>query len=554
MRPLISPAAMRACEERYFAESGVKSIDVMERAARALADVISAELPAGSTIYFACGTGGNGGDGTACARLLHEKYKCIIVQPEQPKSPDAIENLRRATECGVEVVQAPGIFVAAFRNLSLPKCGRLPRPDAWVDALFGTGLSRAPEGAEKALIEYINAQHDQGSRVYAADIPSGLNGATGKAYSPCIRADRTVTFQYIKTGMVLGDGLDACGEITCADVGFPRELFFSPEINMLDAVLVQPESVSRWLSARPRNIHKGDCGHLLIIAGSFGMAGAAAMCAEAALRSGVGLLTIACARSIVPILQTLVPQAMCIPLDEENGAISVSALPAVQAALVGKSAAVIGPGLTRRVPPEIIRAVLKANLPAVIDADALNIMAFHPYLFDLLKKHHVITPHPGEAARLLDSAKLFEHLRSSIGSETDPDQLSRAFANALGNIALSDSYMPSVPESPVEAANRLNQLGASALYKGASCVISDGDQVYVSQSGCCGMARGGSGDILCGIMGAMLAERSTRAPSLTAALASEIHGLAGELAQAKYGSRAMNARDIIEFLPEVFPR
>ena len=284
------------------------------------------------------------------------------------------------------------------------------------------------------------------------------------------------------------------------------------------------------------------------------MAGAAVMCAKAALRSGVGLLTIACVKSIVPILQMQVPQAMCIPLEEDDGAISIAALPAIRSALIGKTAAVIGPGLTKRVPPEIIRAVLETDIPAVIDADALNIMAFNPALFRLLKKYHVITPHPGEAARLLDSAKLFAHLLEKSEPDADPDHLSVAFRSALGNISLSDSYTPSVPESPVAAADALQKLGATALYKGAACVISDGEQVYVSSSGCCGMARGGSGDILCGILGAMLAEKSSRMPSLTAALASEIHGLAGELAQQKYGSRSMNAMDIIEFLPEVFPK
>ena len=504
MKDLISPAAMRECEERYFRESGVKSIDIMENAAQALADVISAELPEGSTIYFACGTGGNGGDGTACARLLHEKYKCTIIQPREPKTPDAIENLRRAKECGIEILTEDPDEI----------------PDAWVDALFGTGLSRSPGEPYDLLIFAINCSRSKGAKVFSADIPSGLNGATGKAYDDCIHADHTVTFQYIKTGMVLADGLDICGKITVADVGFPEEVF-SP----MDAHLLEPCDIQCFLPPRPRNIHKGDCGHLLIVAGSFGMAGAAAMCASAALRSGVGLLTIACVKSIVPILQTLVPQAMCIPLDEDDGAISITALPKLQAALKGKDAVVIGPGLTRRVPPEIIRAVLENGLSisadldngitTVIDADALNILSEHRELFSLLDDCHIITPHPGEASRLIPG---------------------------LDN------------SDPIAAAKQLNSLGPAVLYKGASCVIADKMRVFVSRSGCCGMARGGSGDILAGIMGALFAEKPTFHAALTAALASEIHGLAGELAQQKYGSRGMNAMDIIEFIPEVLPK
>ena len=312
MNTLITPQAMREGEARYFAASGIPSIEVMERAATALARAIAAELPTGATIYFACGTGGNGGDGTACARLLHEDFNCTIVQPRPPKSPDAIANLRRATECGIVVTE---------------DASQLAQPDAWVDALFGTGLTRAPGGSEKMLIGRINADRAHGARVYAADIPSGLNGETGAAYDPCIYADHTVTFQYIKTGMTLADGLDACGEITVADVGFPTEGFD------LSAALFEPADLGRILQRRPRNVHKGDCGHLLIVAGSFGMAGAAAMCAKAALRSGVGLVSIACVRSIVPILQTLAPQAMCIPLAESEGAISAEALPALEAAL-----------------------------------------------------------------------------------------------------------------------------------------------------------------------------------------------------------------------------
>lgn len=504
MKHLISPAAMRACEEKYFRESGVKSIDIMENAAHTLADAIRAEMPEGSVIYFTCGTGGNGGDGTACARLLHGDYKCTIIQPEEPKSPDAITNLRRAKECGVPVREC-GILAP-----ELHKSEPLPIPDLWVDALFGTGLSRAPDGEYAWLIDRINIDHQCGAKVFAADIPSGLNGVTGKAYDPCVEADQTITFQYIKTGMVLADGLDRCGEITVADVGFPESMFSIRS----DAKLMD-NSDTAALPPRRRNIHKGDCGHLLIVAGSFGMAGAAVMCAKAALRSGVGLLTIACVKSIVPILQTLVPQAMCVPLDEDEGAISISALPKLQGALKGKDAVVVGPGLTRRVPPQIIQAVLESGVTAVIDADALNILSENHELLALLNKKHIITPHPGEAVRL------------------------------VSDLDTSD---------PIAAAKRLNSLGPTTLFKGASCVIADKTHVLISRSGCCGMARGGSGDILAGIMGALLAAGELSSPAETAALASEIHGLAGELAQQKYGSRGMNAMDIIEFIPEVLPK
>lgn len=496
MKPMISPRTMRECEKKYFDKSGVLSIDVMERAAQALADAIAAELPEGARIWFACGNGGNGGDGTACARLLANRYECAIVQPSPPKASDAIRNLERAKAAGVRVCESAKALCA---------------PDAWVDALFGTGLSRAPEGEDAALIRRILKDHDGGAKVFSADVPSGLNGATGRAFEPCVQADRTVTFQFLKTGLVLADGLDACGRTSVADVGFPENAF-----GPMDAYLLGREDLSAYLPCRPRNVHKGQCGRLLIVAGSLGMTGAAALCAMAALRSGAGLVSIACPVSIVPMLQTLVPGAMCVPLPERGGAIAPEAVPALLEAFSGKDAAVVGCGLSRRAAPEIVGAVLQSGLPAVVDADALNLLSEHAHLRELLRPHHILTPHLGEAHRLL-------------GDGADLDD-------------------------PIFAAQALCALGATALLKGAACVACGAEARYVSASGCCGMARGGSGDILAGILGALIAEPSNRTPALSAALASELHGLAGELAQKKYGDRAMNARDILEFLPEVFPR
>jgi NAD(P)H-hydrate epimerase len=350
--------------------------------------------------------------------------------------------------------------------------------------------------------------HAAGCGVIACDIPSGLNGFAGRAWDPCVQADFTLTFQIAKHGHFLQDGLDLCGQIITADVGFPREIF--PE--KLPR-LFEPRDLKTCFIPRRRNIHKGSCGHLLIVAGSVGMAGAAALCAKAALRSGVGLVTIACAEEIVPILQMHAPCAMCLPLPQKNGAICEDALPILESALAGKSAAAIGPGLSRRVPPEIIAAVLKSGLPAAIDADALNIISENPQLKSLLGRQHILTPHPGEAERL------------------------------LGHKC----------EDPIADARALADLGCTAVLKGASRVICDGEDCCISASGAGGMARGGSGDVLTGILGALLAEKSARTPLQTALCACEIHGLAGAAAYAKFG-RAMNAADSIDFLPEVFMR
>ena len=483
MKKLMLPEDMRACEEKYFESENMRSIDAMERAAKALADGVREMLPMGKNVWFVCGSGGNGGDGLACARILKDDYRVKILLPKMPRSQDALENLRRAEAADVPICEtAEGT------------------PDLWVDALFGTGLSREPAGIYAEWIDRMNASSVP---ILAADIPSGLNGTTGKAYAHCVRAAKTVSFGFAKAGLFLQDGFDVCGDVRISNIGFPESRFDS------GIQLTEKSDISKYLPERKRNIYKNLCGHLLIVAGSRGMAGAAAMCARGAMRTGVGLVTFACPESVVPILQTLVPGAMCVPVPEKNGA--MDDVNALMAAFPGKTAAVVGCGLSVRTNPEIVRAVLECGLPAVADADALNIMAANDFQ-PLLCAHHIITPHPGEARRLLNGLNV---------------------------------------EDPIAAARKLSAFGACALFKGAACAISDGNDTYVSASGTCGMARGGSGDVLSGIIGALIAEKSSRSMALNAALGSEIHGLAGERAQQKYGSRGMIAEDLPDCVAEI---
>ena len=496
MRIVLSPEQMRDLEARYFSASGVASIDLMETAAARLAAALEARAPQGP-VYFACGTGGNGGDGLAAARLLAARgFAVKILLPAPVKSGDARENLRRAEEAGLSV-SGPEAWAD------------LPEPALWCDALFGIGLTRAPEGEAAALIVRMNASD---APVIAADVPSGLDAGTGRAFSPCVRAVETVTFQCLKAGHVLADGLDMCGRLTVADIGIPPALL--PE----DAIrLIEPEDVSRLLRPRPRNMHKGTAGQLLLVAGSFGMAGAAAIAANAALRTGTGLVTIACPGSIVPILQVLAPCATCLPLPEADGALSRDAVEPLKAAFAGKTAVAIGCGLSRRADKGVVRAVLECGLPAALDADALNLIAEVPELKALLGARHIVTPHPGEAARLLGRAS----------------------------------------SDPLTGAAQLRALGATAILKGATTVIA-GNRVYISAAGTHGMARGGSGDALLGVMGALLAEGlhpdvpTADRMALTAALACQLHGLAGEAAAARHTARAMTAMDLAHSLEDVF--
>ena len=487
MIPLITPADMRGMEQRFFRETGTASIDLMEVAARALCDEIIARYGVNRTVYFACGPGGNGGDGYACARMYHEAGgRAAIVSAKAPATPDAAENLQRA------------------RALGIPEDPE-GQPDIWVDALYGTGLSRAPSGTAAALIGRINADRERGCRVVAVDIPSGLNGLTGEAYAPCVTADLTVTFQCAKPGCFLADGLDVSGEVVTRDIGIPAAFYRENSPALGDG-----HDLRAMLPRRPRNFHKGMAGHLLIVAGSFGMAGAAAMCALSAMRAGAGLTTVACPASMVPILQVLAPCAMCVPLPEREGAISPVALETLRSILPGKTAVVCGCGLSRRAAPEVIECLLDSGIPTLFDADGLNLIAERAALKALLRPCHLLTPHPGEARRLLGRAL------------TDP------IADALA----------------------LNALGGRALLKGAATVICVDGRPVISTRGNCGMAKGGSGDCLSGIIGALMAQHGGRDIDRCALAGCLLHGAAGEIARQRKGIRGMTPMDLIDALPE----
>lgn len=491
MIPLITPASMREMEQRFFNETGTASIDLMEVAARALCDLLVQRYGTGGTVGFACGPGGNGGDGLACARMYtNVGGRAFIALVREPTSPDAAENLRRA------------------RALGIPE-GSDARPDVWVDALYGTGLSRAPSGDAAALIRRINADHALGSAVISADIPSGLDGLSGLAFDPCVRADHTCAFQYVKPGCVLADGLDVCGEIHAPDIGIPASYY--PEAS---PALAEDADALAALPRRPRNFHKGMAGHLLIVAGSVGMAGAAAMCALSAMRTGAGLTTVACPASIVPILQTLAPAAMCVPLPERDGAIAAEATEVLAALLPGKTALVCGCGLSRRAATQAVEVLMQSDIPALFDADALNLIADSDALRLLLSPRHLLTPHPGEARRLLGRGL------------TDP---------------LSD-------------AQALSRLGGVAILKGAATVIASGDRRVISHRGSSGMAKGGSGDCLSGVIGALLAQNGGTNLEACAVAGCLIHGTAGEIAAERMGVRAMTPMDLIDALPEALKR
>jgi NAD(P)H-hydrate epimerase len=480
---------MRALEEDCFSR-GMLPVDAMERAAGAVADELSRRLAPRALVTFACGPGNNGGDGYAAARLYADRggRSVVITLGEEARlTGDALQNCVRAHE-------TPRVW---FRGAEEPG----ERPDAWVDAMFGIGLRRPLDGIAARLAARMAADRTRGSLIASVDVPSGLDATSGTPLGLTVKADVTVTFEHIKSGLVLSAGPEYAGEVVVAPIGLDGEAHGA-------GMLVEPCDLTGTLPRRSRESHKTTFGHLLLVAGSRGMAGAALIAAKAALRSGVGLLTVACSESVAQVLQIGAPGAMCAMMPERDGAISEDALPALMDALQGKTAVAVGPGLSRRAHPLVVRAILESGLPAAVDADALNLLAENRELLSRLKPYHVLTPHPGEAARLTGGAQ--------------PDL--------------------------IEGARALRALGATAILKGPTSVIA-GEEIHLSLSGTPGMARGGSGDALTGILGALLAQRIP--PEKAAWVADELHGLAGERAAEKFGVVSMMATDLVECLPEV---
>lgn len=495
MKTVVTAQQMRLLEQDAMQRTGATSEDLMANAAQAMHRVLLRELGTaeGKVCVFACGRGGNGGDGALAARLFALSGGRAILLDVMPEA-----SMRTDTQHMYALAaQTENVWITQEYD-------SMPQPSAWVDCIFGIGLQRAPGEALERLFRRIERDRRNGSLVLSCDIPSGLQADTGHAPGAWVEADITATFEAPKPGHFLGNGLDACGRLVVCPIGIPPECYPRESIQLLEPGDIAPACTSRRHAS-----HKGDYGHLLLVAGSFGMAGAAALAAEAALRSGVGLVTIACVRSIVPILQTLVPCAMCIPLPEEEGAIAKEAVPALLSATQGKTALLVGPGCSTRCAPEVVEALLRTGLPCLLDADALNLLSRNRGLLPLLHKGCLLTPHPGEAARLC-----------------------------------------ALPSDPIGCAKALSALGCTALYKGATSVICQGDTVYLSASGSPGMARGGSGDVLSGIAAALLARGFS--PLAAAQMASEAHGLAGEAAARAYGETGMTAQEIVSALPEVF--
>jgi hydroxyethylthiazole kinase-like uncharacterized protein yjeF len=387
----------------------------------------------------------------------------------------------------------------------------LEKFDILVDGIFGTGLDAEVRGYYREVIDHLNTLQRP---IVAIDIPSGLDADTGKPLGTAIRAFLTITFGLPKVGHLLPPGIDYVGEVRVIDIGLPKRLV---EDEKIPTHLLEEKEIKRWLSI-PRNpdTHKGDYGHLLVIAGSVGKTGAAAMACQAALRMGAGLVTLAIPKSLNGIMEMKLTEVMTEPLPETpKQTLSLRAFSAIVRLCENKKAVIIGPGLgTFKETQSLVLKLIKAlDVPIILDADGLTALATQPKTLPIANRSLILTPHPGEMARLMRS-QVKEVLEDRIGRSRNFSQSHHVHLVLKGH--------PTLISTP----------------KG---------EVFINPTGNPGMASGGTGDVLTGMIGGLVCQGFDILPSLQIAV--YLHGLAGDEGAQEKGEKSLIATDIIEKIP-----
>lgn len=474
--------SVRAIERAAIERHGIAGRELMERAGAAAWSLACARWPGARRILVLVGAGNNGGDGYVVARLAREAGREVRVQAladPARASGDALAALR--------AWQGVGGRVESFDPAAPETC------DLVVDALLGTGLAREVDGEFARAIEALERA---GAPVLAVDIPSGLHADSGAVLGRAVRAAATATFIGLKQGLVTGAGPEHCGELVLDTLGLPPELLRAVEP---DARLLGEDALRRALPPRRRGAHKGDHGHVLVVGGEVGYAGAARMAGEAAARVGAGLVTVATRPEHAGLVSAARPELMARP---------VARAADLRPALARATVVAVGPGLGQGAwARELLAAALDSGLPLVVDADALNLLAAEP-----IRRHDwVLTPHPGEAGRLLGW--------TSAAVQADRYAAARALAA---------------------------RYGGTCVLKGSGTLVCHAGAIAVCTAGNPGMAAGGTGDVLTGVV-AGLAAQGLALP-VAAAAGVQAHGRAGDLAAAQGGERGLLATDLFAHL------
>lgn len=510
MKRIVTAGEMREIDRITIEEKHIPGLVLMENAGLGVVRVVEEALQTidGRRITILCGKGNNGGDGFVVARHLLNRGHDVstgLVGDQSGVKGDALTNLRAAEGSGIEI-----LTIESKRDLK-----RLGHGDLIVDALLGTGVSGRVTGFLGDVIEWIN---DAPAPVVSVDLPSGLHSDDGKVEGPCVRADFTATMAELKRGLVMPPGREQAGEITVVDIGSPEFVTQSVDVRTF---LLEADDIVVRLPARPASAHKGVFGKVLIVAGSPGLTGAAALASMASLRVGCGLTILGTPRNLNPVLEEKLTEVMTRPLPESSrGTLSLEGEQEIRELISWADVLAIGPGLST-VPEtsELIRKlVVESTIPTVIDADGLNAFEGHANLLDDARQNRILTPHYGELSRIIDVP------------------------------------IEKIQENPVEYARECAARFKSILVlKGAPTVIAvPGTGVFINSTGNSGMATAGSGDVLTGMVVGFLGQGIS--PADAAFCGVFLHGVAGDAAAELKGERTMVAGDLIECLDQAFRR
>jgi len=506
---LVSANEMQEMDRQTIEDFGIPGRILMENAGREAIRILYDKFPdiINSKVGVIAGRGNNGGDGFVIARYLAQENIDVTVYILAERSMvkgDAAANLNLLPSLKVPIIEVQSEEAFSAHETSMR------HQSIWVDAILGTGLKSEVRGYYKKVIEFINHRNKP---VLSVDIPSGLNSDTGQSCGACIRAHTTVTFAFAKSGHLIYPGADFTGNLEIVDIGIPPHI--SEKVNPRQHLLT-PDLIRDSFIPRAKDAHKGNTGHLLVIAGSPGKTGAAAMTAMSALRIGAGLVTLGIPKGLNSVLEAQVPEAMTYPLAETvDGTLDECSFDAISILLADKKCLALGPGIGTCVETKnlVHRIVRETKKPMVIDADGLNNLVGHTNILKTIRAPVVLTPHPGEMARLIDK---------TIGDvQKDRIKCARVAAESLQS---------------------------HVVLKGARTIIAHPDgNVFVNPTGNPGMASAGMGDVLTGLIAGLITQEYS--PQSATHLGVYLHGAAADDLAIHRGSFGFLATEVMNAVP-----
>lgn len=506
---LVTAEEMQAMDRRTIDSYGIPGQVLMENAGRGATRMLMQLYPdiRGKRVAVLAGRGNNGGDGFVMARYLSAygaRTTVYLLGRSEGVKGDAAANLKLLQPIDVDVVELPSQEAFDRHRVDLRHC------DLLIDAILGTGLKQDVRGYFRSVIEFVNAA---GRPVFSVDIPSGLDSETGQPHGICIRADATATFAFAKTGQLIHPGMEMTGRLGIVDIGIPKHIV--EEIGPRQALLT-PEVVRGGLFPRKPDAHKGTFGHLLVVAGGRGKTGAAVMTATAAMKAGAGLVTLGVPASIEPIVASRVLELMTEPLaDDGAGLFTETVADDILDLAADKACIALGPGIgTADTTKKMVhRLLLESEVPVVVDADGLNNLAGHLEIFKKVAAPVVVTPHPGEMSRLCGwTVKAVQQ---------DRVKCARDFAAAHG---------------------------ITVVLKGAATVVArPNGMVHINSTGNPGMASGGMGDVLTGVIAGLICQG--HAPEFASLAGVFLHGAGADHVAETNGSCGFLASQVMNSLP-----